>query len=189
MPERLTKGKALVGALDLGAGAIATTGAITSSGAWNINGNATVATGKTLNTTDAAALLEGGIIIPRYEMLTDIQNQVAAASYAVTHTIYVNDSVSGTYQVAAASARFHAAGGSGCTVTVEVAGAGTAPGSGTAQLTAAMSLTGSIDTAVNGAVIGSPTSIAAGSAVNLVFAGTVTGLAGCCVNVVLQRLT
>ncbi len=151
-------------------------------------GSVTIATGKTFNTTDPAALREGGIIIPRYELIQDVQNQVAAASYAVSHSIFVCDSVSGTYQVAGVTVNFGTASTSG-TLQVEVATGTQAPGSGTNQLTGTISLSGTANTPVNGTLIGSPTTIAAGNRVNLIFAGTVTGLANTVVTVALQRLS
>lgn len=131
----------------------------------------------------------GAVIVPTYEYIQDVQNQVAAASYAVNHGIFAAPNSNETWQVVAASVRFTTAGGASCAVTVEVAGAAVAPGSGTAQLTATMSLTGAANTTVNGTIIAAPTVISAGSSVNLVFSGTVTGLLGAVVTVVLQRLS
>ncbi len=120
--------------------------------------------------------------------LNDNQNQVAAASYAVSHTIYVSDNLSGTYKVVAATATFGTASTSG-TLQVEVATGTQAIGAGTVQLTGTMSLSGTANTPVNGTVIASPTTISAGSRVNLIFAGTVTNLANASVNVVLQKIS
>lgn len=128
------------------------------------------------------------LLIPKYEFVSDIQNQVAAASYAVSHTIYVNDNVSGTYKIVGASAVFGTASTSG-TLQVEVATGTQAIAAGTNQLTGTVSLAGTANTTVNGTVIASPTTIAAGSRINLIFAGTVTNLANAAVTVVLQRLT
>lgn len=127
-------------------------------------------------------------MIPRYETIQDIQNQVAAASYAVSHTIFVNDNVSGTYKIAGLTATFGTASSSG-TLQVEVATGTQAIGSGTNQLTGTVSLSGTANTPVNGTVVATPTTIAAGNRVNLIFAGTVTGLANTCVSVVLQRVS
>ena len=64
-----------------------------------------------------------------------------------------------------------------------------ATGSGTNQLTGTMSLSGTANTPVNGTVVAAPLAIAAGNRINLIFAGTVTGLANCVITVVLQKLT
>lgn len=153
MPNRLTKGKALVGGFN----------------------------------ADADITIKG-ILPPLYEPLTDNQNQVAAASYAVSHTIFVNDNVSGTYQVAAVTATFGTASTSG-TLQVEVATGTQAIGAGANQLTGTLSLAGTANTPVNGTLIASPTTVAAGARINLIFGGTVTNLAGCSVTVVLKRLS
>lgn len=120
--------------------------------------------------------------------LTDNQNQVAAASYAVSHTIFVNDNLGGTYKVVAATATFGTASTSG-TLQVEVATGTQATGAGTNQLTGTVSLAGTANTPVNGTVIASPTTITTGARVNLIFAGTVTNLANASVNVVIQRIS
>lgn len=131
---------------------------------------------------------EGVVLIPRYEAITDNQNQVAAASYAVSHTVFVNDNVSGTYKVAGVTATFGTASTSG-TLQVEVATGTQAIAAGTNQLTGTISLAGTANTPVNGTIIASPTTIAAGSRVNFIFAGTVTNLANASFTVQLQRLT
>lgn len=164
------------------------TGAVTIGGAITASNGLTIPTGKTLVVTDSAALTMGGIIVPIYELITDNQNQVAAASYAVSHTIFVNDNVSGTYKIVSLSATFGTASSSG-TLQVEVATGTQAIAAGTNQLTGTVSLAGSANTPVNGTIIASPTTIAAGSRINLIFAGTVTNLANASVTVGLQRLS
>lgn len=129
-----------------------------------------------------------GAQIGTYEPLTDNQNQVAAASYAVSHTIYVNDNVSGTYQVAGVSVVFGTASTSG-TLQVEVATGTQAVGSGTSQLTGAVSLAGTANTTVNGTLIASPTTVSAGARINLIFGGTVTNLANASITVTLKKLS
>jgi hypothetical protein len=175
-------------------GALTYTGAVTLSstlgvtGLLTATGGVTVPTGKTLAATDSAGITANSVIIPAYEILNDNQNQVAAASYAVSHTIFVNDNVSGTYKVAAVSASFGTASVSG-TLQVEVATGTQAIAGGTNQLTGTISLAGTANTTVNGTVIGSPTTIAAGNRINLIFGGTVTSLANATITVVLQRLS
>jgi hypothetical protein len=130
----------------------------------------------------------GGVILPAYEVLNDVQNQVAAASYAVSHSIFVGDNVSGTYQIAAVTVSFGTTSSSG-TLQVEVATGTQVIGSGTNQLTGALSLSGTANTPVNGTLIASPTVIVAGARVNLIFAGTVTGLLNTIITVALQRVS
>lgn len=140
------------------------------------------------NTASGSTFKENGVILPKYELLIDLQNQVAAATYAVSHTIFVNDNVSGTYKIAAVSESHGTASSSG-TLQVEVATGTQAIAGGTNQLTGTVSLSGTANTTVNGTIIGSPTTIAAGNRINLIFAGTVTGLANAVISVVLQRLS
>lgn len=129
-----------------------------------------------------------GAYLSKYEVITDNQNQVVAASYAVSHTIFVNDNVSGTYQVAGVTATFGTGSTSG-TLQVEVATGTQAIASGTNQLTGTMSLSGTANTPVNGTIIASPTTIVAGARVNLIFAGTVTNLANASIVVALKRIS
>lgn len=125
-----------------------------------------------------------GIYVP----VSSLQNQVAAASYAVSHTIFVNPNAGGTYKLAAISAVFGVASTSG-TLQVEVATGTQAIASGTNQLTGTVSLAGTANTVVNGTLIASPTTISAGARINLIFAGTVTNLANAAISVHLQKLT
>lgn len=129
-----------------------------------------------------------GAYLSKYEVITSTQNQVVAASYAVSHSIFVNDNVSGTYQVAGVTANFGVTSTSG-TLQVEVATGTQAVASGTNQLTGTMSLSGTANTPVNGTVIASPTTIVAGARVNLIFAGTVTNLANASIVVALKRIS
>jgi len=142
----------------------------------------------TLDLTGNDIKVGAGVFVPAYEYVVDIQNQVAAATYAVSHPIFVNDTLSGTYQVAAVSVTFGTTSTSG-TLQVEVATGTQAVASGTNQLTGTMSLSGTANTTVNGTIIASPTTLTAGSRINLIFAGTVTGLLNACVNVVLKRIS
>lgn len=163
-------------------------GTLAVTGLYTATGGISVPTGKTVNTIDSVGLTANSIIVPIYELVTDNQNQVAAASYAVSHTIFVNDNVSGTYKIASVSAVFGTASTSG-TLQVEVATGTQAIASGTNNLTGTVSLSGTANTTVNGTVIASPTTISAGARVNLIFAGTVTNLANASFSVSLQRLT
>lgn len=142
--------------------------------------------GGTLSVT--GLISQNGFALPATEQVIDLQNQLAAASYAVSHTIYVNDSTSGTYKVASVACVFGTASSSG-TLQVEVATGTQAIASGTNQLTSTISLSGTANTVVNGTLIASPTTITAGARVNLIFGGTVTSLANMAVTVALQRLS
>lgn len=130
----------------------------------------------------------GGSVIGTYEPIIDLQNQLAAASYGVSHTIYLNDALTGTYQVSAVSVVFGTASSSG-TLQVEVATGTQAIASGTNQLTGTISLAGTANTVVSGTLIASPTTISAGARVNLIFGGTVTSLANAAVNVVVKKIS
>lgn len=123
------------------------------------------------------------VILPVYET----EQVLGLGASSTSQTVFVADNLSGTYVIAAVSARFGTASSSG-TLQVEVAGAGTAVGSGTNQLTGTVSLSGTTNTTVNGTVIASPTQITAGQVVNIILAGTLTSLANCAVNIVLQRV-
>lgn len=139
--------------------------------------------------TPGGALTSTGVsMVPKFEPITDIQNQVVAASYAVSHTIFVNDNSGSTFKVAAVSVNFGTTSTSG-TLQVEVATGTQAVGAGTVQLTGTMSLSGTANTVVNGTVIASPTTITSGARINLIFAGTITGLANAVVTVALQRIS
>lgn len=142
------------------------------------------------NTTTGSLLEHNGTIWQgvMLEYIQDVQNQVAAASYAVSHTIFVAPNTGETWQIAGLTATFGTTSTSG-TLQVEVATGTQATGSGTNQLTGTVSLSGTANTPVNGTVVASPIAIAAGNRINLIFAGTVTGLANCCVTVVLKKLT
>lgn len=123
------------------------------------------------------------VVIPQYEYLQSPPLTATSASQPIFTAPNTNE----TFQVVAASVRFGTAGGAAAAITVEVAPAGTAVGSGTAQLSSTLSLTGTANTAVNGTLIASPTPITAGASVNLVLSGTLTGLANGMLTVVLQR--
>lgn len=126
------------------------------------------------------------IAVQLYETIRDSQGSLAAASYATNRTIMVNDNLSGEWYVAGVTSAFSTASAS-ATVQVEVANGTTAPGSGTNQLQSALALSGTANTPSNGTLIASPTKVTAGGRINLIFAGTSTGLANGCVTVLLKR--
>lgn len=119
--------------------------------------------------------------------LFENQNQLTAANYAVSHTLFVNDNMSGIYKVGAVSAVFSTASTSG-TLQIEVATGTQAIASGSNQLSAAMSLAGTANTTVNGLLLPNLMSLTAGARINLIFGGTVTNLAKCAVTVVLRLI-
>ena len=135
-------------------------------------------TGNTVKAEDAS------VLIPAYEYA--VQPQIGAST--TSFSIWVNTSAGGTYQVAGASVVFGTASTSG-TMQVEVATGTQAVGGGTNQLTGTMSLAGTANTTVNGTLIASPTTIAAGNRVNIIIAGTMTSLANCVVTVLLKRVS
>ena len=137
-----------------------------------------------------AGTTSGFVLVPLFETISDIQNQLAAASYAVSHSIYIptNSAVSETWQIAGVSVRYGTASTSG-TLQVEVAGATIAIGSGVNQLTGTIDLSTTDNTTKNGTLVATPTVFGAGSAINLIYAGTVTNLLNAVVSIDLQRVS
>jgi hypothetical protein len=136
----------------------------------------------------AEAIAGDNVLVNKYEhIILPLTSSSASQLAFVAPSLGSGAGIDSSWQVAGASVRFHTASSSG-TLQVEVAGAGIARGSGTNQLTGTMSLAGTADTTVNGTMITTPTAIPAGAAVNLIIAGTMTSLADCVVNVVLQRI-
>lgn len=123
------------------------------------------------------------VVLPLYE--TEQVLGLGASSSSLT--AFINDTISGQYQLAGVSVNFGTASTSG-TLQVEVATGTQAVGAGTNQLTAALSLSGTANTPVNGTLIASPTAIVAGARVNVILGGTLTSLANCAVSLVLQRI-
>lgn len=119
--------------------------------------------------------------IPEYDDVTILLGALAAHTPVYTAP---NDGL--TRVLKTASVRFSTASSSG-TVQVEVAGAAIAPGSGTNQLTGTISLAGTANTTANGTIIASPTNIVGGTSVNVVVAGTMTGLAGAVLTLTFAR--
>lgn len=97
----------------------------------------------------------------------------------VREGVWVLDSVSTYFQTGSTSG----------TMTLTVETGTTAPGSGTAQLTAPMSLAAAAQqTIVNGTLITSPTEMPPGARLSLVIAGTMTNLANCIATYTLRRI-
>lgn len=125
-----------------------------------------------------------GQLIPAYEY---VQTGTLGASSA-SQTIWVNPNVGGTYKVVGATATQGTASSSG-TVQIEVATGTQAIASGTNQLSSALSVAGTANTPVNATIVASPTTIAAGSRINVILGGTLTSLANCVVTVAIQRIS
>ena len=89
------------------------------------------------------------------------------------------------YRVREVAANFRVTSTSG-TLDIERTTSTTAPGSGTTQLTGTMSLSGTANTTVNGAVKEEPDVLRNGDSLSAKLAGTLTGLADCCVTVMLE---
>jgi hypothetical protein len=138
-------------------------------------------------TTSGTVTLNGNVIGYATSAQSN-QGPTVAATYAVNQTIFVNDNLTGTYQVVAATATFGTAGGTSCAVNVEVATGTQAIASGTNQMSSALVLTGAINTPVSGTIT-TQTTITAGARVNLIFSGTVTGLANFSINVILKKIS
>lgn len=157
----------------------------------NTNKNVVIGKTATANLTVNGTLTTGpggNVIVPIYEFVEDFQSGQSAASWASNHTCFVNGTTA-TWKIIGVNVVFSTAGGAGATITAEVATGTTAMGSGVAQLTAPIPLTGAANTTVTGTLLASPTTITAGARVNLIFAGTVTGLANACVEIEFQRLS
>lgn len=150
-----------------------------------LNTNKAATFGSTVSISGAATF--NGGIIGSYSQIVDNQNQVSAANYATSHTVYVNDNVSGTYKLVAVSAVFGTASTSG-TLNVEVATGTQAIASGTNQMSSTISLSGTANTVVNGTIT-TQTTISAGARLNLIFGGTVTNLANASVVLSLQKIS
>ena len=124
--------------------------------------------------------------------LTPVSSVVlAAASFAqnTSYPLWTAPNDGKTYQVTGISYRFTTQSTGASTFSLEVAGAGVAPGSGTAQ-TGALSLQGTANTTINGTIT-TQTVISAGSSINLVVSNTAatSGLAGLVIIVSLQRVS
>lgn len=92
--------------------------------------------------------------------------------------IFTNYTTNATYRVSAVRTMVSVVGGSGATVTVVYCPRATAIGSGTAQLTAALDLTVTAPSPLNGTLITTPNDIFPGDHLAVDFAGTLTGLVG-----------
>lgn len=144
----------------------------TGTGAVSLNGTTTVASGKTLAVTTADSLTVGGNKIPQTLFLP-----VPLTASVLTQAIFVADR---DYQLTSAKCSYSIAASLLGTFQVSVDTGSDAPGSGTSQLSSAIDLSGTVNTAKTGTLIGTPTTIASGSRISTVLGGTLTGLLGTC---------
>lgn len=105
---------------------------------------------------------------------------------SASQTAFIAPVGTAKWQVTTVNSSFGTASSSG-TFSVEVATGTTAVGSGTAQVTSPVALSGTANTSVSTAVT-TQTAIAAGSRVNVIIAGTMTSLVAGFVQIELQRI-
>lgn len=98
--------------------------------------------------------------------------------FATPLAAYMWTCLEGVWRVQAVNANISVTGGAGCTVTVLVCPSGTAPGSGTAQLTAPIDIEETAPISINGVLIAAPTLITPGMSVSRLIAGTVGSVEG-----------
>lgn len=132
----------------------------------------------------------GGVLAGSSVLVTAFQevSTPLITATSTSFTVYTNDNVTGTFKLVGATVVFGTASSSG-TLQVEIATGTQAVGAGTNQLTAAVSLAGAANTPINGTVIAAPTILVAGTRINVILGGTLTSLANCNLQLVLQRLT
>lgn len=119
-------------------------------------------------------------LAPRYVEFTQDAATVPATGY-----LFVADEY---YEVVSVKARFSHVGGASAAVTINKVPSGTAPGSGTAVLSAAVDLTATADTTYSGTIssVAGAKLLAPGDALAAVFSGTLTALTGLVVQVTLK---
>ena len=113
----------------------------------------------------------------------------AAAGLQLAQYVFVSD---GYYEVIEAREAHTVAGGSGAAMQVRKCAAGTAPGSGTAMLGTAFDLNATADTPQYrshsaGNIVEAASQIEPGQSIAVSYAGTLTGLLGVGLTLVLRR--
>lgn len=105
----------------------------------------------------------------------------------VSQGIFIADRA---YEVLSIKAVWGVAGGLAAVLNVEKLTGTTAPGSGTALLASDIDLTATANTVVTGTLTstGADLLLASGNRIGLKLGGTLTGLVGCCLSIVLKRL-
>lgn len=140
----------------------------------------------------------GAPTIALLQVMEPLEFTALAAANAVTTTVFINPPSAsaatgfpplGIYQVIGASLVFSTASAAG-TVQIEKTTGTQAPGSGTNLLTGTMSTAGAANTVVNGTVVVNPNTrtLAAGDRINVVIAGSQTGIVNLCVNIYVTRV-
>ena len=149
-----------------------------------LNGGATVPTAQTVAITDADALTVNSVIVPQFVVVN--LGGMDANSISGDQCFIANRA----YQVVAVRATWSHVGGSGAAATVEKLTGTTAPGSGTAMLTAAFDLTGTANTVGSGTLsaTASDLQLAAGNRLGVKLSGTLTALTGLNVTVYLKAI-
>ncbi len=148
----------------------------TGTGNVSINGDTTVASGKTVNLTSNDSLRVGGSIVP--QTVTIVVPMLATLSVGLNdQVVFVSDNV---YALAGARCVYSAAASIGANLQVTVDAGTAAPGTGTDQLTASINLGSTLNTVYTGTVIGSPTPININDKVSIDFSGTLIGILGSC---------
>ncbi len=143
----------------------------TGTGTISLNGDTTIASGKTLVVATADKLTIGGKIVPQSLFVT-----VPLTAAILTQPVFIADT---SYQVTGTKCVPSLASISG-TLQVTVDTGTDAAGAGTSQLTGTVSLAGTVNTVVSGTLVGSPTTTSAGDRISASFGGTLTGLLGTC---------
>lgn len=154
----------------------------TGTGATSLNGNTAVAVNKSLDIPTADKLTSGGNIVSTIIPITFVANALSVSS-----TIFIADAA---YQIVGCRAVWGVAGGLGAVLDIEKCTGTTAPGSGTALLASTIDLTGTANTVATGTLTSTTSSLqlAAGNRLTAKLAGTLTGLVGCCITVLLKRI-
>lgn len=135
-----------------------------------------------LGITSPDSLTEAGVIVPTTIPITAVLNALS-----VSAAVFVADAA---YQVIGIRAVWGVAGGIAAVLGVEKLTGTTAPGSGTALLTGNIDLTTTANTVITGTLTGTGASLqlAAGNRLGVVLGGTLTGLVGCSVTILLKRI-
>lgn len=130
------------------------------------------ATGATIFTVDETGIRDSSSRV--FQPSEFIFDRIAPTPLAA----YIWACLEGVWQIQAVRADMSVTGGASCTVTVLVCPPGTAPGSGTAQLTAPIDIEETAPFSVSGTLIASPTPIFPGMIVSRLIAGTVGSVEG-----------
>jgi hypothetical protein len=118
-----------------------------------------------------------------------VQGNLTAGQYAVSCPIFVCPNDGSNWVLDQPISAFVNAASTSATVVPEVAGAGVTIGSGTNQQGTTVALNALTHQTVNGvSLIAAPTILTAGATLNLVFAGTITGLTNSVITAVLRRV-